>query len=174
MLRLALQDGEDNMEYAPPPISQRLAEFGVPHQVFRHPGAVNSLEQAAAERDQEPEQVVRSILFRLAKGEYAMVLMAGPSQISWRNLREYLGRSRLTTARREEVLQVTGYELGAVAPFGIPSTVRILVDQSVLEQEIVSIGSGERSVAVILRAEDMMEALDRAEVGLFASDDPGR
>jgi Cys-tRNA(Pro) deacylase len=139
--------------------------------VFRHPGPVNSLEQAAAERGQKPEQVVRSILFRLAKGEYAMVLMAGPNQISWRELREYLGRSRLTTAKREEVLQVTGYELGAVAPFGIPMDVRVLVDQRVLDQVVVSIGSGERGVTVILRSKEMMEALDGAEVGSFGVND---
>jgi len=162
-----VQDSNPNMSNSIPPVSQYLSELGVPHRVFHHPGPVNTLEQAAEERGQEPGQVVRSILFRLAKGEYAMVLMAGPSQISWRELREYLGRSRLTTAKREEVLQVTGYELGAVAPFGIPTTVRILVDQSVLEQEEVSIGSGERGVTVILRSDDMMEALGRAEIGRF-------
>lgn len=166
-----MQSDNEHFENAAPPVSQRLTEAGVPHQVFRHPGPVNSLEQAAAERGQKPEQVVRSILFRLAKGEYAMVLMAGPNQISWRELREYLGRSRLTTAKREEVLQVTGYELGAVAPFGIPMDVRVLVDQSVLDQDVVSIGSGERGVTVILRSKEMMEALDGAEVGSFGVND---
>jgi len=166
-----VQSDNKIFENEDPPVSQRLTEIDIPHHVFRHPGPVNSLEQAAAERGQKPEQVVRSILFRIAKGEYAMVLMAGPSQISWRKLREYLGRSRLTTAKREEVLQVTGYELGAVAPFGIPMDVRILVDRSVLEQDVVSVGSGERGVTVIMRTEDMMEALERGEVGSFIADD---
>jgi len=157
-----------NAEEQPPPVSQYLADFGVPHRVFRHPGPVSSLEQAAVERGQEPEQVVRSILFRVSKGEYVMVLMAGPSQISWKNLREYLGRSRLTTAKREEVLQVTGYDLGAVAPFGIPDEVRVLVDQSVLQQEEISLGSGVRGVTVILSSEDMLAALERPEIGEFS------
>ena len=165
-----MQDNEASMENSIPPVSHYLTDFGVPHTVFQHPGPVSTLEQAATERGQEPEQVVRSILFRLAKGEYAMVLMAGPSQISWRALRAYLGQSRLSTAKREEVLQVTGYELGAVSPFGIPTSMRVLVDQSVLEQEEVSIGSGVRGTTVILRTADMMEVLDRAEVGHFANE----
>ncbi|MGB3716965.1 MAG: YbaK/EbsC family protein [Candidatus Promineifilaceae bacterium] len=165
-----MPDIEANREISDPPVSQYLAELDVPHSVFRHPGPVNTLEQAAAERGQEPEQVVRSILFRLGKGEYAMVLMAGPRQISWKALRDYFGRSRLTTAKREEVLQVTGYELGAVSPFGIPTLLRILVDQSVLEQEEVSIGSGERGVTVILLTNDLMGALEMAEVGRFANE----
>jgi Cys-tRNA(Pro)/Cys-tRNA(Cys) deacylase len=165
-----MPDIEANMDQSDPPVSLYLTELGINHRVFRHPGPVNSLEQAAAERGQEPEQVVRSILFRLGKGEYAMVLMAGPRQISWKALRNYFGRSRLTTAKREEVLQVTGYELGAVSPFGIPTPLRILVDQGVLEQEEVSIGSGERGVTVIMLTSELMGALEGAEIGRFAND----
>jgi len=150
------------------PVSLALDELGVPHQVFRHDGPVTSLEQAAAERNQQPEQVVRSILFRLSKGEYVMVLMAGPDQISWSALRAYLGRSRLTTASREEVLQVTGYKLGAVAPFGLPAPIRILVDESVLAQEELSLGSGVRGTAIMMKSEDLLQALDGAEIGRFS------
>lgn len=152
-----------------PPVSLALEQLGVPHQVFRHPDPVTSLEQAAAERNQRPEQVVRSIVFRLSKGEYLMVLMAGPDQISWSALRTYLGRSRLTTASREEVLQTTGYPLGAVAPFGLPAPMRILVDDSVLAQEELSLGSGVRGTAVILNSDDLMKALGGAEVGRFSA-----
>jgi Cys-tRNA(Pro) deacylase len=150
-----------------PPVSLALDQLGVPHRVFRHDGPVTSLEQAAEERNQQPEQVVRSIVFRLAKGEYLMVLMAGPEQISWSALRAYLGRSRLTTASREEILQVTGYELGAVAPFGLPAPMRILVDESVLAQEELSLGSGVRGTAVIMQSADLLPALGGAEVGQF-------
>jgi Cys-tRNA(Pro)/Cys-tRNA(Cys) deacylase len=150
-----------------PPVSLALEQLGVPHRVFRHDGPVTSLEQAAEEREQRPEQVVRSIVFRLAKGEYVMVLMAGPDQISWSALRAYLGRSRLTTASREEILQVTGYELGAVAPFGLPAPMRILIDESVLAQEELSMGSGVRGTAVILKSEELLPALGGAEVGQF-------
>lgn len=150
-----------------PPVSLTLEQLGVPHQVFVHDGPVTSLEQAAEERNQRPEQVVRSIVFRLAKGEYLMVLMAGPAQISWSALRSYLGLSRLTTASREEILQTTGYQLGAVAPFGLPRPMRILVDESVLAQEEVSLGSGVRGTAVIMKSEDLLPALGGAEVGRF-------
>ena len=150
-----------------PPVSLALDQLDVPHQVYRHAGPVTSLEQAAEERNQRPEQVVRSIVFRLSKGEYVMVLMAGPDQISWSALRAYLGRSRLTTASREEILQVTGYELGAVAPFGLPTPMRILIDVSVLEQEELSLGSGVRGTAIIMKSEDLFTALGGAEVGQF-------
>jgi prolyl-tRNA editing enzyme YbaK/EbsC (Cys-tRNA(Pro) deacylase) len=43
----------------------------------------------------------------------------------------------------------------------------VVVDESVLEQEEVSIGSGERGLTVILRTEDLMRALGDVEVVCF-------
>ncbi len=160
-------------EQSLPPVAAALAAQGIPHRLFRHAGPVNSLEQAAAERGHLPDQVVRSLLFRLGDDDFAMVLVAGPAQVSWRALRRYLGQSRLTTATEAEVLAVTGYERGAVAPFGLPRPVRVLVDESVLAQSEVSMGSGVRGVAVILSTADLRRALGDAEVGNFCNDPDG-
>ena len=48
------------------PATRELSAREVDFRLFQHAGPVRSLEQAAAERGQQPEQVVRSILFRLA------------------------------------------------------------------------------------------------------------
>jgi Cys-tRNA(Pro)/Cys-tRNA(Cys) deacylase len=152
------------------PVSQHLQQLNIPHRVFVHPGAIHSLEQAAEERNQQPEQVVRSILFRLSEEEFVMVLMAGPRQISWKALRRYLGQSRLTMAKDDEVLAVTGYVTGAVSPFGLPTSLRVLVDTSLQQQDEVSIGSGVRGTTVILRTDDLLRALPDAEIDNFGED----
>jgi Cys-tRNA(Pro) deacylase len=150
-----------------PPVAQVLTALHIPHQVFTHPGPVTTLEQAAAERGQQPDQVVRSLLFRLGEGDYAIVLMAGPAQVSWKALRRHFGQSRLTTATEEEVLDVTGYTRGAVAPFGLRQPVRVLIDQGVMMQEAISLGSGVRGTAILLTTADLRRALPDAEVGDF-------
>ncbi len=147
-----------------PPASIALESLGIPHQVFKHIGKVDSLEQAARERGQKPEQVVRSILFRLGEAEFAMALVAGPGQISWKKLRQHMGQSRLTMASEDEVLSVTGYRVGAVSPFGIPRPLRVLVDPSVLGEQEVSLGSGVRGTAIVMRPSDLMRALGDPEV----------
>jgi Cys-tRNA(Pro) deacylase len=150
-----------------PPVSTILHENGVPHKVFVHPGPLHSLEQAAQERKQSPDQIVRSILFRISQGEYAMVLTSGPKQINWKLLRKHLGANRITMASQNEVLNVTGYPLGAVAPFGLNQPVRILIDKSILKQQIVSMGSGVRGTAIILKSKDFIQALGDIEMGKF-------
>lgn len=147
-----------------PPASLALSRIGIPHQVFHHSAPVASIEQAAQERGQRPDQIVRSILFRLAEKEFAMVLVAGPMQISWKKLRRHVAQSRLTMASATEVLSVTGYRIGAVSPFGLPQPVRMLMDNLVLREDVVSIGSGIPSVAIIMTMQNLRRALPEVEL----------
>ena len=149
------------------PVTRSLQSMGIPFRFFRHAGEVHSLEQAARERGQRPEQIVRSIVFRLTAGEYVMVLIAGGGQVDWQSLRKYLGTSRISMASESEVLEATGYPLGAVSAFGLPQPMRILADRSVFIEEEISIGSGLRYTTVILRREDFQRALGKVETGDF-------
>lgn len=149
------------------PVTRALDDLGVSYRFFRHPGKVSSLEQAAEERGQEPGQIIRSIVFRLAQNEFVMVLVAGPAQISWPSLRAYLDQSRLTMASEEEIFAVTGYPIGAVSPFGLAQPLRILVDSSVIQEGEVSIGSGVRYTTVIMDGSDLVRALGQVEVADF-------
>ncbi|MBI2332561.1 MAG: YbaK/EbsC family protein [Chloroflexi bacterium] len=147
-----------------PPVSLALEKLNIPHQIFRHETPVDSFEKAASDRGQRPSQIVRTILFRVTEDEFALVLVAGPGQISWKLLRKILGRSRITMATEEEVLAVTGYRPGTVGPFGLVKPVRMLVEAGVLKEEEVSIGSGMRDTAVILKSADLKKALGDVEV----------
>lgn len=145
------------------PVTRALDALQIPYRVFQHLGTVESLEQAARERDQAPEQVIRSIVFRVTEDEYVMVLMAGATQVNWSALRKYLGVSRVTMANRDELRAVTGYEIGAVSPFGLPRPMRVIADPSVFAPEEISIGSGVRGLTVILSSADLRRALGKIE-----------
>jgi len=147
-----------------PPVSLALEKLNIPHRVFRHETPVDSFEKAASDRGQRPSQIVRTILFRVTEDEFALVLVAGPGQISWKLLRKILGKSRITMATEEEVLAVTGYRIGTVGPFGLAKPVRIMVEAGVLQEEELSIGSGMRDTAIIIKSNDLMKGLGDVEV----------
>jgi Cys-tRNA(Pro) deacylase len=152
-------------------VTRFLDERSITYRFFRHPGEVHSLEQAAAERGQHPDQIIRSIVFRLSHSGFVMVLVAGEKQVSWQALRHHLSTSRISMATEAEVLEVTGYPLGAVSPFGTSQPLRILVDQGVLKENEISVGSGVRYTTVIMLCEDFLHALGNVEVGDFAMDE---
>lgn len=153
------------------PVTRYLDERGIPYRFFQHAMPVHSLEQAARERGQRVNQIIRSILFRLSRGGFVMVLVPGERQVSWQALRRHLGTSRISMATEAEVLQVTGYPLGAVSPFGTAQPLRILVDQGALQEDEISIGSGVRNTTVILQRQDFIRALGQVELGDFAADE---
>ena len=147
-----------------PPASTALEQLHIPHRVFVHETPVMSFEQAAADRRQRPEQIVRSILFQIRPQEFLMVLMAGRDQIDWKKLRQLVKRSRVRMASEEEVLAVTGYRVGTVSPVGLKSPVKVMIDESVLKEEEISIGSGVRNMAIILKSADLLRALGNPEI----------
>lgn len=147
-----------------PPASIALEKLNIPHQVFHHQTPVMSFEQAASDRNQRPEQIVRSILFQVRPEEFLMVLMAGREQVDWRKLRQLVKRSRVRMATEDEVLEVTGYRVGTVSPFGMKNQVKVLFDASVLKEEEISIGSGVRNMAIILKSADLRRALGDSEI----------
>ena len=147
-----------------PPASIALDERNIAHQVFKHEKPLLSFEQAAAERNQRPGQIVRSILFQIRPEEFVMVLVAGREQVDWKKLRQLVGRSRVRMATEEEVLEVTGYRIGTVSPFGLKNQVRVLIDESVLREEEISTGSGVRNMAILLKSADLRRALGESEI----------
>ena len=147
-----------------PPASLALDSLGIEHRVFIHDKPVTSFEEAASHRNQRPGQIVRSILFNIRPEEYLMVLVAGPDQIDWKKLRQFVKRSRVRMATEEEVLEVTGYRIGTVGPFGVKNQVQVLIDASVLKEEEVSIGSGVRNMAIIMQSAELRKALAESEV----------
>ena len=150
------------------PATHCLDQSGIPYRLFEHSHAPTSLEDAARQRGQVPGQVIRSILFRFNGTTFFLVLMAGPGQISWRKLRLHLGQSRISMASEEEVLAVTGYAVGTVSPLGLPIALRCLADVSVFQPEEISIGSGMRGAAILMKSADLRRVLGAVEVGDFA------
>jgi Cys-tRNA(Pro) deacylase len=152
-----------------PPASLALDALGIEHRVFIHDKPVSSFEEAASHRNQRPGQIVRSILFNIRPEEYLMVLVAGPDQIDWKKLRQFVKRSRVRMATEEEVLEVTGYRIGTVSPFGVKNQFQVLIDASVLKEAEVSIGSGVRNMAIIMQSAELRKALDKSEIVNFLS-----
>jgi prolyl-tRNA editing enzyme YbaK/EbsC (Cys-tRNA(Pro) deacylase) len=57
-----------------------------------------------------------------------------------------------------------------VSPFGLKNPVRVLIDESVLREEELSLGSGARQMAIIMKSADLRRALESAEIVSFLAE----
>lgn len=154
------------------PVTQLLNSLAIPYQIIEIPLApdkkpIRSLEQLLVEHSLDPNQIVRSLLFRTGSDNFVLLAAAGGGRADWGSLRKLLNERRLTMAQPEEVLEATGFPIGAVPPVALPESVRVLVDDNVFEHDRVVIGSGVLGYALSLSGGDLDKALSQITRGQF-------
>ena len=66
----------------------------------------------------------------------------------------------------DEVLQVTGFEPGAVAPFPVSQGVRVVVDRSLLGHELVWTGAGSPRHMAAVTPHDLLRLTNAGQADL--------
>jgi Cys-tRNA(Pro)/Cys-tRNA(Cys) deacylase len=84
-------------------------------------------------------------------------------QIDWKRLRTHLGQRRLAQPDADEARAATGYERGAITPFGATTAWPVVADATIRGLGTVAIGAGARGVNLHVEAETMLEALHATE-----------
>jgi Cys-tRNA(Pro)/Cys-tRNA(Cys) deacylase len=131
---------------------------GLEYDVVRH-GRVRSLAEAAAARGVEPSAIVKTMVVRVADGDYRFVLVPGDRQISWPKLRALLGVSRLSMPDAETAHRVTGYARGTITPFGSTEAWPVVADERIRGGRR-SLGAGAHDVALLADGDALVEVLD--------------
>jgi Cys-tRNA(Pro) deacylase len=130
--------------------------LGLRFAVTRH-GPVRSLAEAAAARGVEPRQVVKTLVVRVADGDYRFVLVPGDREISWPKLRALLGVNRMSMPDAKVAREVTGYERGTITPLGSTHAWPVVADATMGGP--VSLGAGAHGVALTVDSAALVEAL---------------
>ena len=138
---------------------EALRQHGVAFDVVRTRPA-NSAEESAELQGIELRQLLRTIVIRRGADDYVFVFVPGGRQIDWPKLRNHLGVSRLSLPDKDEAREATGYERGAITPFGAAKSWPVIADASITELDKAAIGGGARGVNIHLAASDLIEALD--------------
>lgn len=132
-----------------------------------------SVEESAALQGIQVGQLLRTIVIRRGSDDYVFVLVPGGRQIDWPKLRGHLRVSRVSLPDEVEAKAATGYERGAITPFGSRTAWPVIVDQTVAGLDRVAIGGGGRGVNLHLSAADLV-AHFRADVADVSSPAPPR
>ncbi len=140
------------------PALAALRDAGVPFRVVRTEIA-RSPEESAALQGIPLGSLLRSILVRRGADDYLFVLVPGGRRFDWPKLREHLGTKRLSLPDADAAKAETGYERGAITPFGARRPWPVIADASITELERVAIGGGARGVNVHLAPRDLIAAL---------------
>jgi Cys-tRNA(Pro) deacylase len=153
------------------PATRAIAAAGLDARVVRT-RVPSSAEESAALQGIDVERLVRTIVIRRAADQYVFVLVPGGRQIDWKKLRTALGERRLSLPDADEARGATGYERGAITPFGSVTAWPVVADATIRTLGTVAIGAGARGVNLHIDAARLLAALDADEADLTAPAEP--
>jgi Cys-tRNA(Pro) deacylase len=147
-----------------------MAGVAVPYRVVRTEPA-KSAEESARFQGIELGSLLRTIVVRRGDDDYVFVLVPGGRRFDWPKLRAHLGVSRLSLPDADEARDATGYERGAITPFGAKRAWPVIADASIVDRPVVAIGGGARGVNVHLAPADLIGQLDAEVIDVSLPDD---
>jgi Cys-tRNA(Pro)/Cys-tRNA(Cys) deacylase len=139
------------------PATRAVTELGIPHRVVVTRPA-SSVEESAELQGIAVEALVRTLVVRRGDDDYVFVLVPGGRRFDWPKLRTHLGVRRLSLPDADEARRATGYERGAITPFGASRAWPVIVDATALAVPTVAIGGGARGTNLHLAPADLVRA----------------
>jgi Cys-tRNA(Pro) deacylase len=107
----------------------------------------------------EVEQIIKSLVF-LVDGQPRLVIANGTGKVDERLVARHfgVGRKRVKMARPEQALEITGYLVGAMPPFGHRTRLATVVDPGVLDWPHIYGGGGQIDAMLRLTPHELVRA----------------
>jgi prolyl-tRNA editing enzyme YbaK/EbsC (Cys-tRNA(Pro) deacylase) len=104
-----------------------------------------------------PDQIIKSILF-IVDEQPVLAVACGKSSIGRRAIADLYGvdKKRVRLATPEMVLEISGYEVGAIPPFGHRQPLTTVIDPKVLDLSEAYAGGGSENALLRLNPQDIL------------------
>lgn len=131
-----------------------LRAEGVEGRIEEFRAGTPTAEDAAAAAGCTLAQIVKSLVFAV-EGRYALVMVPGDRRADRAKVAAELGAERAKPASPQEVLDVTGFDVGGVAPFPLGRIEACLMERSLATHDVVWVGAGSPSHMAVLAPADL-------------------
>jgi len=120
--------------------------YGIEDRIIETPESSATVELAAKAVGVEPARIAKTLSFRTGEG-CMLVVAAGDARIDNRKFKDRFGmKAKMLTA--DEVMDMVGYPVGGVCPFGINENIPVYLDVSMKRFATVfpAVGSGNSAI----------------------------
>jgi len=155
-------------------VMRALEAKGVPYTYHKHARKQYTAEGVAEDLNIPVGWVVKAMIVKRESSprsnrDFALVVVPGDRQLSLKKVAEALGEKDVAMALERDVQRVTGFQVGAVSVVGFRrKDITAFVDQGVLALEQAFISSGRPDAGLALEPQDLLRAIENAQVGDFA------
>jgi prolyl-tRNA editing enzyme YbaK/EbsC (Cys-tRNA(Pro) deacylase) len=154
------------MASGPERVQQALDACGLESRVVRLPNSTRTASEAAQAVGCEVGAIAKSLLFK-ADGEPLLVICAGDRRVNTVAVANIVGAVDVRIASADDVRAVTGYAIGGVPPIGHATSIRTLMDTSLLRWPVIYAAAGAHDALFPVDPNRLLEVLGAtpADVG---------
>ena len=149
-------------------VSEAFRASGVEARIEEFADGTPTAEAAAAAVGCDLRRIVKSLVFD-CDGSWVLVLVPGDRRVDAQKVARATSANRARVAGAAQVRDVTGYEVGAVAPVALARVSRVLLDGRMPTQGTLWVGAGSPRHMAGLPASELAR-VTRAEVVDVAED----
>lgn len=135
-------------------VAAYLRDAGAEARLEEFPAGTPTAADAARAAGCDLSQIVKSLVVECG-GLGLLALVPGDRRGDLRKIERAAGCSGAAVASPARVLELTGFEAGAVAPFPLTMITRVLMERSLLTADVVWIGAGSPSHLASLPPHDL-------------------
>lgn len=104
------------------------------------------------------ERVFKTLVVRGDKSDIFLAVVPGDEELDLKAASLLTGHKRAELVHLKEVFPLTGYLRGGVSPLGTKKNFPVLIDESALAFEEISVSAGLRGLQMILSPRDLVSA----------------
>jgi Cys-tRNA(Pro)/Cys-tRNA(Cys) deacylase len=148
-----------------------LDRAGIDYQLHTYPLEEGefSAERVAELLEMAPEQIFKTLIVVGDRTGPFLVMAPAGTEVDLRALAQYSGDKRVEMAPQRDVLKLTGYARGSVAPLGIRREYPVYIEETVAIWEQIGISAGAKGMQLVLAPEDLVRITSARVVDIARS-----
>jgi Cys-tRNA(Pro)/Cys-tRNA(Cys) deacylase len=107
-----------------------------------------------------PEQVFKTLVVRGDRQGVCLAVVPGDAELDLKALAKLTGDRRMEMAPLKDVQPLTGYIRGGVTAFGCRKDYPVVVDETAILFDVISVSAGARGTQILLSPGDYLRALN--------------
>ena len=117
-----------------------------------------------------PEQVFKTLLTTGGPGVFVFAVIPGDAELDFKKLAKAAGLRKAEMTPLKDVQPLTGYIRGGVTVFGAKKAYPVLVDETAILFDKISVSAGTRGTQLILSPDDYLRAAAALDVPVKTAD----
>lgn len=143
-----------------------LKKFNLEDRIVKHENLISTVKLAAEQIGCEEAQIAKSLTFKVDDNP-VLIVLTGDKKVDNKKFKDYFN-TKAKMLKADEVEELIGHEVGGVCPFGVNEDVKIYLDISLKDFNVVYPAGGSLDTSVKIEVdelENILNYLDWVDIG---------